>query len=73
MAAADPKTGSATFLFSPRNQDWDAHFMINSDATLTGKTPEGRVTVEVMRMNDEARVHYRRLAISIGEYPCKPT
>lgn len=70
MAAADPATGVAVFLFNPRKQDWDEHFQINSDATLIGKTPEGRVTVNVMKMNEEPRVQYRQFAMSIGEYPC---
>lgn len=43
MAAADPRTGAATFLFNPRTQIWDDHFEINPDATLTGKTGSGRM------------------------------
>jgi hypothetical protein len=70
-AAADPITGEATFLFNPRDQTWDEHFQVNPDATLTGKTPEGRVTIDVMRINDEARVQYRQFAMSIDEYPCQ--
>jgi hypothetical protein len=70
MAAGDPFTGAATFLFNPRSQIWDDHFEINQDATLTGKTPEGRATINVMRMNDEAQVQYRRFAVSAGDYPC---
>ena len=71
MAAADPLTGEATFLFNPRTQVWDDHFEINPDATLTGKTPEGRVSINVMRMNDEAQIQYRRFTMSTGDYPCK--
>jgi len=71
MAAADPLTGKAEFLFDPRRQTWDDHFQINADATLSGKTPEGRVTVAVLKMNDESRVEYRLFAIRHGEYPCK--
>lgn len=69
-AAADPLTGEAAFLFHPRQQAWDEHFQINEDATLSGKTPEGRVTIEVMRINDERRVQYRQFAMNIDEYPC---
>lgn len=71
MAAADPVTGEATFLFNPRKQIWDEHFRIEATAALTGKTPQGRVTIAVMRINEEARVQYRQLAMSIGEYPCR--
>ncbi|MBZ0297539.1 MAG: HNH endonuclease [Anaerolineae bacterium] len=70
IAAADPVTGEATFLYHPRKQRWDEHFALNDDATLRGITPEGRVTIEVMRINDEARVYYRRIAITLGQYPC---
>lgn len=70
MAAADLLTGQAVFLFNPRRQKWDDHFQIAPDATLTGKTPEGRVTIDVMQINDPSRVHYRQFAMSIGEYPC---
>lgn len=71
MAAADPATGKAAFLFNPRRQKWDDHFQINADAILNGKTPEGRVTIDVMKMNEESRVEYRLFAMSIGEYPCR--
>lgn len=71
MAAADPLTGEATFLFNPRTQVWEEHFKVNQNGILTGITAEGRVTIEVMRINEEARVQYRQLAISIGEYPCQ--
>jgi hypothetical protein len=72
MAAADPVTGQPTFLFNPRTQRWDDHFRINPDATLTGLTPVGRVTIDVMSMNDEARIQYRQMSQAIDEYPCEP-
>lgn len=71
VAAADPVSGQATFLFNPRQQNWDEHLQLNPSATLTGKTAEGRVTIEVMRINEDVRVHYRQFAMSINEYPCK--
>ena len=71
VAAADPATGKAEFLFNPRQQKWDDHFQINADATLSAKTPEGRVTIDVLKMNEETRVEYRLFAMSIGEYPCR--
>lgn len=71
VAAADPTTGKATFLYNLRTQIWDEHFQINEDATLKGKSPEGRTTIEVMRINEDARVQYRLFAMSIDEYPCE--
>ncbi len=70
MAAADPATGKAAFLFNPRTQNWDDHFQFDALATLSGKTSEGRVTIDVMKMNEKPRVEYRLFAMSIGEYPC---
>ena len=71
LAAADPVTGAATFLFNPRTQTWKDHFEVNPDATLTGKTPEGRVTIDVMRMNEDPQAQYRQLAMNLDEYPCQ--
>jgi hypothetical protein len=72
VAGPDPVTGGATFLFNPRTQTWAEHFRIEDDGVLIGLTPEGRLTVDVMRMNDEDRVLYRQYALSISEYPCQP-
>jgi len=71
MAAADPVTAKAAFLFDPRKQTWDDHFQINTDATLSGKTPAGRVTIDVLKMNEESRVEYRLFAMRVDEYPCQ--
>ena len=71
VAALDPLTREATKLFDPRQQNWDNHFQINSDATLSGLTPEGRATILVLRMNDDERVAQRVGELLLGEYPCK--
>ncbi len=71
VAALDPLTRDATKLYDPRQQKWDDHFTINPDATLTGQTPEGRVTVRVLRMNDEERVKQRFGELMTGDYPCQ--
>ncbi len=71
VAALDPATGEATKLYDPRHQQWDEHFQINPDATLTGISPEGRTTIIVLRINEVSRVKQRRIAMSLGEYPCK--
>lgn len=71
VAALDPSTRDATKLYDPRQQKWDDHFTINPDATLTGQTPEGRVTVRVLRMNDEERVKHRFGELMTGDYPCQ--
>lgn len=70
-AALDPLTGSATKLYNPRQQKWDDHFQINPDATLSGLTAEGRVTIRVLRINDEKRVKQRLGELVAGDYPCQ--
>jgi len=70
VAALDPLTGDATKLYSPRRQRWDDHFRINADTTITGLTPEGRATVEVLRVNNVSRVYDRLLLMQISDYPC---
>jgi len=71
VAALDPLTGEATKLYDPRQQKWEEHFDINPDATLTGLTSEGRATVNVLRINDKARVKQRVGELMSGDYPCQ--
>lgn len=71
VAALDPLTRDATRLYDPRQQLWDDHFRLNSDATITGLTPEGRTTVAVLRFNDDKRVKHRLGEMAVGDYPCR--
>ena len=71
VAALDPLSREATKLYDPRQQKWDDHFRIDSDATLTGLTPEGRASIIVLRMNDEERVKQRLGELIAGDYPCQ--
>lgn len=71
VAALDPLTRDATKFYDPRQQRWDDHFRINPDATLTGLTPEGRATVNVLRLNDEERLKQRLGELLSGDYPCQ--
>ena len=71
VAALDPLTRDATKLYDPRQQKWEDHFRSNSDATLTGLTPEGRVTIHVLRINATERVKHRLGELMSGDYPCQ--
>ena len=71
VAALDPLTRAATKLYDPRQQNWDDHFTIYPDATLSGRTPEGRTTIFVLRMNDDERVIQRLGELNVGDYPCR--
>ena len=71
VAALDPLTHNATRLYDPRRQRLDDHFEINSDASLSGLTPEGCATVLVLRLNDPERVIQRLEEMMIGDYPSR--
>ena len=71
VAALDPLTGNATRLYNPREQEWKNHFQINLNAKLKGLTPEGRTTIEVLRINLSARILQRQMAMKLDEYPCE--
>lgn len=70
VAALDPLTGDAAKLYNPRRQRWNDHFQLNPNATILGISPEGRTTVNVMRMNESSRLRERKILMLAGEYPC---
>lgn len=73
IAAADPITGMATFLFHPRHQKWETHFQLTGDI-IAPLTSEGRVTVFLLQLNALEKVTERALLLRLGSYPCnKPT
>jgi hypothetical protein len=57
-------------LFNPREQVWSRHFRWK-DAVLVGKTKIGVVTVQVLNINDPARVILRENLIAEGRIPSK--
>jgi hypothetical protein len=66
----DPGSLVLVPLYNPREMEWDEHFAWGQGAMLVvGKTPTGRATVEVLRLNREGVVNLRRLMINSGEHP----
>jgi hypothetical protein len=59
IASIDRYTGALTALFHPRNQLWNDHFAFR-DARIMGKTAVGRITVQLLHMNDNQRLDLRR-------------
>ncbi len=55
-------------LFHPRKQRWGRHFRWEQ-TILVGKTFSGRVTVQVLNMNDAARVMLRENLLFEGRFP----
>ena len=72
VAAADPETDEPTFLFHPRRHVWDQHFWLER-TIIQPLSPEGRVTVFLLRLNESERLDQRELLIRLGRYPCKTT
>jgi hypothetical protein len=62
----DLESGQVNALFHPRNDRWEDHFQWDG-AILVGKTPAGRATVDVLRVNLAARIENRRLLIVLGD------
>ena len=59
LSALDPETGHHTVLFNPRLDRWPDHFT-HAEGVIVGRTPVGRATVALLRMNDEPRSDLRR-------------
>ena len=68
LGSLDPATGRLTAFFNPRTHVWDDHFRVEADGILQPHTPESRVTVAILRMNDPERVLERQLLLQIGRY-----
>lgn len=69
IAGADPTSGTATFLYHPRHQQWTDHFALIG-GVINGKTAEGRLTVLLLGINGKERITEREGLIELGRYPC---
>ncbi len=69
IGSIDTVTNTFTPLFNPRIMHWSDHFQLD-DAIITGSTPEGRVTVSLLRLNKSERLLKRDALIRLGRYPC---
>jgi len=68
IGSLDPKTGALVFFYNPRIQKWKEHFRLK-DGIIQPLTPEARVTVKILRFNEERQVDERNRLIAIGLYP----
>jgi 5-methylcytosine-specific restriction endonuclease McrA len=68
--AMDPKTGNLVALYHPRQDSWLDHFRWSPDATrIVGRTPIGRATVKVLRLNRPPLVAARRIWVRHELHP----
>ena len=66
----DPLTGATVFLFNPRSQNWVDHFAWHeNDLEIVALSDVGRVTVQLLRLNDEWLIQARRLWKISGVHP----
>ncbi|MDQ7028132.1 MAG: HNH endonuclease signature motif containing protein [Anaerolineae bacterium] len=62
LGSYDTETGDLVPFYNPRAQEWHSHFEIDA-STIIGKTPEGRVTVLILKMNEIEYVEIRHILI----------
>jgi hypothetical protein len=68
LTSVDPETATVVPLFHPRADLWDAHFVVE-DVIIIGRTPSGRATVRLLRMNTDDRQKVRAALRERGEWP----
>ncbi|MBZ0276861.1 MAG: HNH endonuclease [Anaerolineae bacterium] len=66
ISAYDAQIGVLTPLYNPRSQNWEDHFILKEDGTFDGLSAVGRVTIRVLKMNQEERIEMRRMLILAG-------
>lgn len=67
VGSFDPETKKLVAFYQPRTQNWQEHFRL-VDGEIQPLTPEGRVTVKILRLNDEVRIQERQRLIQLGKY-----
>ena len=68
VAGYDPEADTLQSLFNPREHIWSEHFEWDAPM-LTGRTPIGRTTMDVLKINLPERVEHRRRLIETGVFP----
>ena len=68
IAGIDPESGELVRLFHPRRDDWADHFQWEG-ATLAGRTPIGRATIQVLCINHPDAVSVRESLQREGVFP----
>jgi len=71
ISGRDPLTRKLTPLFNPRRHKWTRHFFWDGPL-LVGRTPVGRTTVDLLKINDPFRVKVREALIEEGVFPPEP-
>lgn len=67
IGSLDPETGQLVGFFNPRAHNWNEHFSL-VDGVILPITAEARVTVAILRLNDNDRVVERQVLSTVGLY-----
>jgi 5-methylcytosine-specific restriction endonuclease McrA len=68
--AFDGVTKQIVALFNPRKDRWEEHFRWSRDRlSIRGKTPTGRATVRLLRMNRKGMRLVRQYLLHLGIHP----
>jgi HNH endonuclease len=67
LTSIDPVTGQIAPLFNPRLNHWTEHFQIENSYIL-GRTPSGRTTVFLLKLNEPIRLQIRQALIAQALY-----
>lgn len=68
IASVDGVTRKLVRLFHPQRHRWEYHFRWRGPV-LEGRTPIGRVTVDILAINLQHRVNLRALLLNLGAFP----
>jgi hypothetical protein len=68
ISSLDAVTRKLTPMFNPRRHKWPRHFRWQGPF-LVGCTAVGRVTIEVLKINDAFRVEFREELMKEGLFP----
>ncbi len=69
FASFDPESNEITLLYNPRQNKWDEHFRLDG-ARIVPLTPQGRVTVFVLGLNNHDCILEREALLDVDHYPC---
>jgi hypothetical protein len=72
VVRVDPQSRRIVRLFDPRQHVWDEHFRWRG-ARLIRKTPSGRATIRLLRINRDKAVETRELLMQEGVFVTDPT
>ena len=68
VGSFDPETGELVRFYNPRHDSWHDHFRLE-ESVMQPRTPQARVTVMILRLNDAGRITERRRLLTLGLYP----